>query len=64
MHMSSKIVIKAMPDNNGRREKLYKIVKLVNYDSVSLVDTIFTEDQVTQFLNCLNKKVSYEILGA
>ena len=42
MHMSSKVVIKAMPANNGRREKLYKIVKLVNYDSIGLVDSIFT----------------------
>jgi hypothetical protein len=62
--MSSKIVIKSMANNRDRREKLYKIVKLVNYDSVSLIDTIFTEDQVTTFLNCLDKKVSYEILGA
>jgi len=61
--MSSKVVIKAMP-NNSRREKLFKIVKLVNYDSVGLVDTIFTENQVEQFLKTLNKRVSYEILGA
>lgn len=65
MHMSSKVVIKAMPtDNRYVREKLFKIVKLVNYDSVGLVDTVFTENQVEQFLKTLNKRVSYEILGA
>jgi hypothetical protein len=61
--MSSKVVIKAMPNDN-RCEKLFKIVKLVNYDSVGLVDTVFTENQVEQFLKTLNKRVSYEILGA
>ncbi len=62
--MSSKIVIKAMPDNKGRREKLYKVVKLVNYDSIGLVDAIFTENQVEQLLQTFNKRVSYEILSA
>jgi len=65
MHMSSKVVIKAMPnDTRYVREKLFKIVKLVNYDSVGLVDTVFTENQVERFLKTLNKRVSYEILGA
>lgn len=62
--MSSKVVIKAMPANNGRREKLYKIVKLVNYDSIGLVDSIFTENQVEQLLQTFDKRVSYEILSA
>ena len=64
MHMTSKVVIKAMPANNGRREKLYKIVKLVNYDSIGLVDSIFTENQVEQLLQTFDKRVSYEILSA
>ena len=72
--MSSQVVIKALPATpwrsgpygplRGRNKKMFKVVKLVNYDSVNLIDTIFTEDQVTQFLKLLNKRVSYEILGA
>ena len=60
--MSSKVQEKDITKWPGSA-KTFRVVKLVNYPRIELMDEVFNQDELKKFIKGLPGRVTYEVLG-
>ena len=60
--MSQKIIVKDVSLTGNPNQRMYKVVKLVNYPKIELMGELFNTSELKSFVKTLPSRVNYEVL--
>ena len=60
--MSQKIIVKDVSLTGNPTQRMYKVVKLVNYPKIELMGEMLNTNELKSFVKTLPSRVNYEVI--
>jgi|TARA_Y100001949_G_C15709665_1_gene210369 hypothetical protein len=61
--MSQKIILKDVSLTGNPKQRMYKVVKLVNYSRIELMGELYGTNELKSFVKTLPSRVNYEVIA-